>query len=105
LSPYDDRVVAIIVGHVAQDLPLVRELVAQVAPDHLDRRLDGAEHVGQLLKVRAPCLTSDLLRGDCHHPPVWPRRRATSRSEKSAQDALGAHAHGLANAENYRSQK
>src|SRR6201999_1078722 len=64
LESDDDRVVVIIVGYVGQDLPLVRELVAQVAPDHLDRRLDGAEHVGQLLKVRAPRLTWDLLRGD-----------------------------------------
>jgi hypothetical protein len=68
LESDDDRLVVIIVGDVGQNLPLVREPVAQVAPDDLDRRLDDAEHVGQLLKVRAPRLTWDLLRGDCHHP-------------------------------------
>ncbi len=34
-------------------------------------------------------------------PPVRPSPPRDNRSEKSAQDALGADAHGLANEENY----
>ena len=66
LETHDERVVAIVVGDVRQDLPLVRDLVADIAPDDLHGPFNGAQHVGELLEVRAPCLAGDSLRCDCH---------------------------------------
>jgi hypothetical protein len=59
LETHDERVVAIVVGDVRQDLPLVRDLVADIAPDDLHGPFNGAQHVGELLEVRAPRLAGD----------------------------------------------
>jgi hypothetical protein len=63
-----DRVGFVVVGHVREDVPLGRELIADVAPDDLDRRLDRPQHLGQLVEVRAPGVAWDL-RGDSGHRP------------------------------------
>lgn len=67
VEAHDDRVVPIVIGDVGEDLTLVRDLRADVAPDHFYRRFDRAQPVRQLFKVRAPGLPWDLVRGDCHH--------------------------------------
>ena len=51
VEPDGDRVGLVVVGHVREDIPLGLDLVADVAPDDLDRRLDGAQHGRQLLEV------------------------------------------------------
>ncbi len=62
LKTHDERVVAIVVGDVRQDLPLVRDLVADIAPDDVHGPFNGARRVGELVEVRAPPLAGDFPR-------------------------------------------
>ena len=53
--------------------------VADIAPDDLHGAFNGAQHVGELLEVRAPPLPGDFLRCDCHIArTVRPSRRTTT---------------------------
>ena len=46
-----EHVILAIVGDAGQQRPLGDELIAEVAPDDLDRRLDGREDLGQRVEV------------------------------------------------------
>jgi hypothetical protein len=57
----------VIVGDAGQQRPLGDELIAEVAADDLDRRLDGWEDLGQRVEVLSPGLARNLLRRSGHH--------------------------------------
>jgi hypothetical protein len=69
----------VIVGDAGQQRPLGDELIAEVAPDDLDRRLDGWEDLGQRVEVLPPGLARNLLwRSTPSLPCTWAAASSTS---------------------------